>query len=399
MAAALATSSQRGCPVCGEHEGEVLHEQRFVLPEGHPLTGGYAVVCCARCGFAYADTTVSQAEYDRYYATLSHYESAETSTGGGDTPWDAARLREVAEGLADVVPREARVLDVGSANGGLLRALADLGFTELVGIDPSPACVATTRQIPGVRAQEGSLFGIPAELGRFDLVVLSHVLEHVSDLGAATERLVDVLAPGGALYLEVPDAARYRDHVVAPFQDFNTEHINHFSRRSLANLAAVHGLVEEASGTRVVEAPPPILYPVLWSLFRRGEGARLERDEGLCPSLGDYVARSREMLAGMDARLRAVVERAPEVVVWGAGQLAMKLLADTALRDARIAAIVDGNPVNQGMRLAGVPIVAPGELGDVDAPIVVTSTIHQDAIAQTIRERLGLENELVLLRD
>jgi hypothetical protein len=288
---------------------------------------------------------------------------------------------------------------VGCANGGLLKAMQDVGFTRLAGIDPAPECVRTTRELAGVEAQAGSLFAIPASLGRFDALVLSHVLEHVSDLHGAVQRLAAALEPDGALYLEVPDATRYRDHLVAPFQDFNTEHINHFSPRSLANLLAPHGFVPVGSGTKTLLAPPPIPYPALWALFRRGEGARVVRDEELCPSLRDYAERSSAMLAAMDARLRAVVEREPELVVWGAGQLAMKLLADTALRDARIAAVVDANPVNQGMRLAGVPVIAPDEARGLRAPIVVTSTIHQDAIAQTIRERLGLDNELVLLRD
>jgi len=31
------------------------------------------------------------------------------------------------------------------------------------------------------------------------------------------------------VYIEVPDAARYIDFLYSPFQDFNTEHINHLS--------------------------------------------------------------------------------------------------------------------------------------------------------------------------
>ena len=71
------TTSKRGCPVCGNDEVEFLHNQQFVLPEGRRLTEGYDVVCCERCGFAFADTTVTQAQYDEYYATLSRYESNE----------------------------------------------------------------------------------------------------------------------------------------------------------------------------------------------------------------------------------------------------------------------------------------------------------------------------------
>ncbi len=66
--------SIRKCPICQEENGEILHTQKFVLPEGHPLSNGYDILCCDRCGFVYADTTVSQKDYDIFYAKLSKYE-------------------------------------------------------------------------------------------------------------------------------------------------------------------------------------------------------------------------------------------------------------------------------------------------------------------------------------
>ena len=40
----------------------------------------------------------------------------------------------------------------------------------------------------------------------------------------------------------MPDASRYVDFAWSPFQDFNSEHINHFSLVSLANLLRQCGL-------------------------------------------------------------------------------------------------------------------------------------------------------------
>ena len=97
--------------------------------------------------------------------------------------------------------------------------------------------------------------------------------------------------------------------------------------------------------------------------------------------------------------MRLLLERSPEVVVWGTGQLAMKLLAETVLGKARIAAFVDGNRMNHGRVLRGVTIVAPEAVRALPQPIVVTSTIHQDAIARTIKDQLRLPNEVILLRE
>ena len=37
-----------------------------------------------------------------------------------------------------------------------------------------------------------------------------------------------LLKTNGVLYIEVPDATAYVEFLYSPFQDFNTEHINHF---------------------------------------------------------------------------------------------------------------------------------------------------------------------------
>jgi C4-type Zn-finger protein len=66
--------SLRNCPICQEENGEILHTQNFVLPEGHPISTGCDMLCCNRCSFVYADTKVSQKGYDIFYSQLSKYE-------------------------------------------------------------------------------------------------------------------------------------------------------------------------------------------------------------------------------------------------------------------------------------------------------------------------------------
>jgi len=53
------------------------------------------------------------------------------------------RSELIAGVIAPRIPsREARVLDVGCASGRLLANIRDLGFPNVVGLDPSPACAA-----------------------------------------------------------------------------------------------------------------------------------------------------------------------------------------------------------------------------------------------------------------
>jgi len=87
---------KRPCPVCSAISVDILHSQRFVLPEGHPLTPGYNIVACLLCEFAYADTPLTQLDYDRYYTQLSSYSDGKTSTEGVENPADMKRQQKTA---------------------------------------------------------------------------------------------------------------------------------------------------------------------------------------------------------------------------------------------------------------------------------------------------------------
>ena len=292
--------------------------------------------------------------------------------------------------------RKTRILDIGCANGGLLQAFQRLSYANLHGIDPSSACVRNTRA-RGLAASKGSLFAMPDGLGMFDCVILSHVLEHIQELRPAVERLTDILFPGGVLYVEVPDASRYAELLTAPFQDFNTEHINHFSPQGLNNLLAVAGWQCQTLQPKTILSAPEMPYPAVFAIAHRATPAHWEPDRELRGRIMEYIGRSQAMLDRIDQILRRELPEHDGVIVWGTGQLAMKLLVETSLREARITAFVDSNPINQGQCLRGVPVLAPEQIRGRSEPILITTIIHQREVFQAIREKHKLTNPVILL--
>jgi SAM-dependent methyltransferase len=394
-------TAQRACPICGCNQVEGLHTQRFELPVGHPLENGYEVVACSGCGFVFADTNVSQAAYDNFYTRFSKYEDVTTGTGGGETPWDKLRLEQTARAIAEFLKNPlTRILDIGCANGGLLNALKDLGYTALTGLDPSPACVANTNRL-GIDAYQGSMFQ-PFPYAGFDCVLLSHTLEHVQDLKRAMSFVKNVLSQASPayIYVEVPDASRYKDFISSPFQDFNTEHINHFSLTSLENLIRINGFNVKLSGDKTLESSPNHPYPAINVFATRNNGSLepLIKDTILKDNIEIYIKLSRDLMAGMDLRLQQALKTYPRLIVWGTGQLVMKLLVETFLGRANIIAFVDSNPINQGQVLHGVEIISPEAICKLPDPIVITSTLHQQNIAAQIHQ-MGLSNPLIFLQD
>jgi SAM-dependent methyltransferase len=377
-----------------------MQRMRFALPDGHPLTDAYDVVTCRECGFVYADTASSQADYDRYYAELSKYSDAATGTGAGQQAWDRERLRDTAAFVASALgDKRARIADIGCANGGLLHEFRELGFTSLIGVDPSPTCVAAVNATPGMTGHVGTLFDLPSAVDGVDGVILSHVMEHVRDVDAALGCVRRVLRPGGIAYIEVPDATRYAEFLVAPFQDFNVEHINHFSPASLTNALHRASFAVDRILQKSIAASATALYPAIGAIARAVEPASaaspLARDEHLATAIASYIGRSREMLETIRTHLDRALAGVPELVIWGTGQTTLTLLSNVRL-GARIVALTDSNPRYHGRRLGGIPVIAPEEVSRFDAPIVIGSLISHVAIESRIRE-LRLPNRTVRL--
>ena len=389
----------RACPVCLGTGADVLHTERMVLPAGHPLTSGYDVLACRDCGFVFADTVVPQAEYDRFYAELSKYADETTGTGGGYQSWDDRRLEIMARTIAAAVTdRDARIVEVGCANGGLLRWLVSLGYRNVIGVDPAPACVRRAAEVKGARALVGTLFDMPAGALDADCVVLSHVLEHVQDVRGALQGMRASLRRGGVIYVEVPDATRYAEFPTAPFQDFNTEHINHFSPASLRNALEATGFVVRATAAKLIEAAAGVPYPACYAVAQRNDAAtRPTHDGALRRAVEAYVRMSEQGMTRVRAEVAKVVAAHDALIVWGVGQTTFKLISQTDLGGATITAFADTSSTYHGRTLRGAPIVAPDELRALPPhPILVGSLVNRASILESIR-RLRLPNRVLTI--
>lgn len=96
-------------------------------------------------------------------------------------------------------------LDVGCGDGGLLSLLraAYGGDWDLVGFEVSPVRADTTRR-RGHRVVVDETPAAVLEAGSFDLVMSTHVIEHVPDDRDYAVQLREMAKPGGMVYVETP---------------------------------------------------------------------------------------------------------------------------------------------------------------------------------------------------
>lgn len=235
------TRSEPGirCPVCGGALGRVVLRSRDRI---FALEGEFGVRECSSCRLAVTEPRLEGAALALHYpAEYGPWQARERSAL---TRLKRARTRAIAElpPYGEFLRRGAGdVLDIGCGRGDQAAAFAAAGW-RVCGLDMSPGAVAAARAA-GIEAEVGTIETAPWPPASFDLVILSHSLEHMPDPAGALRKARALLRSPGALIVVVPDWDSWQRkvfgghwaHIDVP------RHLQHFTAEGLHRLAREAG--------------------------------------------------------------------------------------------------------------------------------------------------------------
>ena len=193
------------------------------------------IVRCGECGHMQLDRFPSDAELDAAYADAASDDYVEEEAGQRES------FRSVLERIERYAPRGA-ILDVGCWVGFLLAEARDRGWSECAGIEPSRFASEHARSVLGLDVRTEDLFEVELPERHYDAVVLGDVLEHLTRAGEALDRVAKLIAPGGVLALELPDAGSRVARLLGPrWWSVIPTHVHYFTRGSIATMLVRHG--------------------------------------------------------------------------------------------------------------------------------------------------------------
>jgi len=392
----------RNCPICNQINGKILHTQHFSLPDKSILPKVYDVVSCENCGFCFADSPASQADYDKYYNEMSKYEDKNTGTGGGLNPLDKLRMDTVVDLLAQFVHEKSNsIVDIGCANGGMLNCFHEKGFSNLTGIDISQKCVDNVKAL-GYDSIFGGIFNLENLKGKqFDCLIISHVMEHIRDLSEAAKNLTSLVNEDGLIYMEVPDASNYHNYFFVPYYYFDCEHINHLNITALKNLFLSQSFECVYYEEKSIAVSDDKSYPVLRTLFKKIKNNNLstsfEKDSRVESSIKTYLDLSKHHSEHNE--LNELIKQNEPILVWGAGMYTLRLLEDGLLNKCNIISFIDKDSNKQGNKINDISINSPDVIkSHSKMPIIIASAIHGKSIKAEIEQIDGnLDRKTIIL--
>jgi len=231
------------CPLCGSIPGKPMMRVR---DRNCGLPGQFALVCCSGCGLVMLSPRPARSELRDYYPKEYYAYQAPAPTAPRHRSGLAGRMRDAvrnqvlrdlgystppASGLARLLvpalvplfrtrgtyglgirfPRAVeggRALDVGCGNGAYLSYLKRHGW-HVEGVDLSEAAARSADGAFGIPVRVGAFDELAFARAEYDWVHMSHVIEHLPDPVASLARVFDLLKPGGALYIETPNAESF----------------------------------------------------------------------------------------------------------------------------------------------------------------------------------------------
>src|SRR5262249_45406654 len=158
----------RPCPLCAETNHSTLFAESNVdtnrldqfayASRKLPEYMHHRLLWCRRCDLIYASPVPDRLELERAYRAAAF--ASQTEAGYAARTY-AAQLRPLCERLPDRIG----ALDIGAGDGAFCRELKSLGFTDVIGLEPSGAPIAIAdREVRDCLLQESFTPGrFPAE--------------------------------------------------------------------------------------------------------------------------------------------------------------------------------------------------------------------------------------------
>jgi len=282
--------------------------------------------------------------------------------------------RAIAEELD--LTKDSFVLDIGSNDGILLRSIKQSKGCKILGVEPAVRISEMARQA-GVPTLTGfftpeTASAIADEHGRADVVTVTQVLQHVTDLVQFLKDAIRVLKPGGCLVIE----GRYFGETIkkVSFDTVYHEMLYFFTLESLGNLLRRLGMV-------VFKAEQIDIYGGSLRVYARKAapkgGAKvdgsvkdilgMERGSLKLDRMSTYEDFAKQVYLLRDELYKLVgdIKKSGKTIAgYGAPSTGTTLLSFCGLGGGMIDYVVDDSPLKQGLYTPGthIPIVPSSQL-------------------------------------
>jgi MoaA/NifB/PqqE/SkfB family radical SAM enzyme/2-polyprenyl-3-methyl-5-hydroxy-6-metoxy-1,4-benzoquinol methylase len=194
------------CIVCGSSTFLVLYNEIDDY-EYNVRHRALKLVRCRNCGLVRLEPLPTDDELASYYTD----DYANIFIAQDPSPLRRAMMNIYnhlfIKSVSHLLPRQADILDVGCAAGHMMDILSNHNPDwRVTGVEINEEAVRIGREA-GRNIIHGAIEDVEIPDQKFDLILLSHLIEHVTDPPSLLRKLAGLLKPGGRIVIETPNTA------------------------------------------------------------------------------------------------------------------------------------------------------------------------------------------------
>ncbi len=239
------------CNLCGSSKYKVLYDLRakviapdfgYKITEGENVLSSLRIVSCRHCSLVYVNPQENIERIYKKYAEMQ--DEVYLSEENGRRRSSRIILKKISR-----YRRSGRMLEIGCATGFLLDEARRIGW-EVYGLDLSSWAVRFAREKLNLKVEDKSLEEVGFTPNYFDAVIVSDVIEHLSDPQKTLQEIRRVLKPTGIIYISTPDIDSLLSKILkARWWGIQQAHLYYFSKKTLSRLLDSSGFKVIAYGS------------------------------------------------------------------------------------------------------------------------------------------------------
>lgn len=234
------------CQCCDSNNVILVYDDSFFkLP----------VLKCTDCAAHFAKYDKSSEEMKKYYketywSVFRNVKNVEIKEGKVDDTYLIKKLPRVLRDIIELLGvrkslaysqynylkpdlKGKKLLEIGSGEGFVLQLFEKKGF-DVFGIEPSKDNLEIIKKkLKRGNCKTGFAEELPQFDRKFDVIIMSHVLEHIVDCRDILSKLKNALSQDGILFIEVPNC---QNEETLQHSIKTQPHLHHFTKKSLEKL-------------------------------------------------------------------------------------------------------------------------------------------------------------------
>lgn len=221
------------CIICKSKNFNIINEidrYGFYYPTG----------ICKNCGMIQQSSYYTNSFLEKFYSKYYNFFYSHFKNPGERFASQYSGAKKSYQFVKKYIDnKKTKILEIGCGAGGILKYYQDKGFyVKGLDYDNSQLNYGISK---GLNLTNNKHY---KSTEKFDLIILSHVLEHMSEPKKEIDKIKDFLSEDGIIYIEIPSIHSIKNlnynYNIKNF--FHIAHFLHFSRKTFINFMKINNL-------------------------------------------------------------------------------------------------------------------------------------------------------------